>query len=221
MREGLQLGLAAADPHEIRRGVQDLAVALEAEHRTMARRWMPRDVSRSAWRHRRKMTPNEIRCLDLDEVRRRYDGGTTEVRRRSERTWSAVPPERLGWRPDLDAMSCIEMVRHVLEGEYLYLRMLRTRRSVDDSETPFTSAPHTTVAAELARARPHRRALLDHVRSLRAEEPRTVMIDRSDVGYVRSAGDFILRMAYHEAVHAGQRLGYLRAANAARPVIWD
>jgi hypothetical protein len=82
MREGLQLGLAAADPHEIRRGVQDLAVALEAEHRTMARRWMPRDVSRSAWRHRRKMTPNEIRCLDLDEVRRRYDGGTTEVRRR-------------------------------------------------------------------------------------------------------------------------------------------
>jgi hypothetical protein len=78
MREGLQLGLAAADPHEIRRGVQDLAVALEAEHRTMARRWMPRDVSRSAWRHRRKMTPNEIRCLDLDEVRRRYDGAASE-----------------------------------------------------------------------------------------------------------------------------------------------
>jgi hypothetical protein len=31
-----------------------------------------------------------------------------------------------------------------------------------------------------------------------------ISIDRSDVGYVRKAGDFILRMAYHEAVHAGQ-----------------
>jgi len=156
------------------------------------------------------MTPSEILCLNLEEVRRR-----------SERIWSVIPPERLGWRPDPDAMSCIEMVRHVLEGEYLYLRMLQARRSVDASETPFSSAPYTTVAAELARARPHRRALLDHVRSLTAEDLRCIMVDRSDVGYVRSAGDFILRMAYHEAVHAGQLLGYLRAANVARPVIWD
>lgn len=30
-REGLQLGFAAVGPHEIRRGVQDLAIALEQE----------------------------------------------------------------------------------------------------------------------------------------------------------------------------------------------
>jgi hypothetical protein len=46
-------------------------------------------------------------------------------------------------------------------------------------------------------------------------------VDRSDVGYIRTFGDFILRIGYHEAVHAGQLLGYLRMMNAPRPVIWD
>jgi hypothetical protein len=48
----------------------------------------------------------------------------------------------------------------------------------------------------------------------------TVAIDRSDVGYVRKAGDFILRIAYHEAVHAGQMLQYLRMAGGGRPTVW-
>ena len=49
----------------------------------------------------------------------------------------------------------------------------------------------------------------------------TISIDRSDVGYVRKAGDFILRIAYHEAVHAGQMLQYLRMAGVERPSVWD
>lgn len=47
------------------------------------------------------------------------------------------------------------------------------------------------------------------------------MIDRSDVGYRRLLGDMLLRVAYHEAVHAGQLLDYLRTACVERPNIWD
>ena len=41
LREGLQLGFAAVDAQEIRRGVRELAIALEAQskkHRLAARR---------------------------------------------------------------------------------------------------------------------------------------------------------------------------------------
>ena len=38
---------------------------------------------------------------------------------------------------------------------------------------------------------------------------------------VRTIGDFVLRMAYHELVHTGQLLSYLRRMNVPRPEIWD
>ena len=42
-----------------------------------------------------------------------------------------------------------------------------------------------------------------------------------DVTGRNSAGDFLLRAAYHEAVHAGQMLDYLRTMGVARPSVWD
>ena len=49
----------------------------------------------------------------------------------------------------------------------------------------------------------------------------SIEIDRSDVGYKRRLGDFLLRAIYHEAVHCGQLLAYLRAMGVVRPKIWD
>jgi len=49
----------------------------------------------------------------------------------------------------------------------------------------------------------------------------TVQIDRSESGYVRSLGDMLLRIAYHEAVHTGQLLDYLRTADIERVRVWD
>ena len=118
-------------------------------------------------------------------------------------------------------MTFIETVRHVLEGEYLYGQMLEKRRSVSDEATPFTHRAFTTIEDEISFADPFRKALLQLVESYAPEELDTVKVDRSDKGYVRSAGDFILRMTYHEAVHTGQLLGYLRLMGAARPAIWD
>ena len=36
-----------------------------------------------------------------------------EVRRRSIKVWSEIPEDFLHWKPDNEAMSCLEMVRHV------------------------------------------------------------------------------------------------------------
>ena len=144
-----------------------------------------------------------------------------EVRRRSVKVWRGIPAERLQWKPDAEAMTCIEMVRHVLEGEWLYMQMLRSGGSLESEESPFNPRPYTDVAAELAFAGPYRKEFLKLVASYTAEELNTRKVDRSDRGYVRTFGDFILRMAYHESVHAGQLLGYLRAMNAPRPNIWD
>ena len=58
--------------------------------------------------------------------------------------------------------------------------------------------------------------LIELVGSYAAEELRTVRVSRPERGYVREAGDFVLRIAYHESVHAGQMLGYLRAMGVDR-----
>jgi uncharacterized damage-inducible protein DinB len=144
-----------------------------------------------------------------------------EVRRRSLKVWRSVPPDRLHWSPDAGAMTCIEMIRHVLEGEFLYMSMLKSGGSLGSEETPFTGRRSESVEDEVSFAAPFREAFLDVVRSYTVEQLTTRTVDRSDKGYMRPAGDFILRMAYHESVHTGQLLAYLRAMNVARPNIWD
>jgi uncharacterized damage-inducible protein DinB len=144
-----------------------------------------------------------------------------EVRRRSLKVWRGIPADRLSWRPDPDAMSCQEMVRHVLEGEYLYMLMIRARRNVPQDDTPFSRRAYTTVEDEIEFARPYRAEFESLVSSIPAADLTTVTIERPDAGYKRQLGDFLLRVAYHEAVHCGQLLGYLRTMGADRPRIWD
>lgn len=156
------------------------------------------------------MNANEILILNLEEVRRR-----------SVKIWRDVPDDKLNWKPDAETMSCIEMVRHVLKGEWAYMQMLRAGKSVDTEDSPFYPREFTDVSAELEIAEPYRKEFLALVKSYAPEELASRKIDRSDVGYVRTYGDFILRIAYHETVHAGQLLGYLRTMNAPRPNIWD
>lgn len=155
------------------------------------------------------MSGAEVLCLNL-----------METRRRSIRIWRAIPLSFSDWRPDPNAMSCFEMVRRVLEADYLYGQMVCQRRSCR-SASPFVDRRFDDVEAALAFAHPYRESLLETVRQLSEEDLNTISIDRSDVGYIRKAGDFILRIAYHESVHAGQMLQYLRMAGVERPSIWD
>jgi uncharacterized damage-inducible protein DinB len=156
------------------------------------------------------MTTTETLLLNLEEIRRR-----------SLIVWRGIPPDSVHWKPDDAAMTCIETVRHVLEGEFLYTAMLNVRRSVPDDATPFTGRPFTTVDDEIAFALPFRGTLIRLVQSFRPEELTMLKVDRADKGYTRTLGDFILRMGYHEAVHTGQLLAYLRAMGVPRPNVWD
>jgi uncharacterized damage-inducible protein DinB len=156
------------------------------------------------------MTANELLVMNLEEVRRR-----------SLKVWQGIPLDRMHWKPDAQAMDCIEIVRHVLEGEFLYMSMLEAGRSVAADQSPFATRPYIDVTTEVEFASPYRKRLLDQVRSYSSDELSTKTIDRSDKGYVRTIGDFVLRMAYHESVHTGQLLSYLRRMNVPRPEIWD
>jgi uncharacterized damage-inducible protein DinB len=156
------------------------------------------------------MNSTELLILNLEEVRRR-----------SVLVWRAIPSDHLHWKPDAEAMSCVEAVRHVLEGEWFYMQMLRCGSSLQSEESPFKPRPYTSIEDEVGFAEPHRRDFLGLVSSYTSEDLSTKKVDRSDKGYVRTVGDFTLRVAYHESVHTGQLLGYLRAIGASRPSIWD
>lgn len=146
-----------------------------------------------------------------------------EVRRRSIKVWTSIPKEKLDWRPDSEAMTCGEMIRHVIEGEYLYHQILENHGSLslDDLYNPYESKDFTTVEEELEFAQPYRQKFLNFIKSLNNDDLNNIKIDRSDVGYIRPLGDMLLRIAYHESVHTGQLLDYLRTARVERTNIWD
>jgi hypothetical protein len=144
-----------------------------------------------------------------------------EVRRRSIKVWKEIPVHLLDWKPDQEALSMKEMIRHVLDSEYYYHLCILNRGSLETYESPFEKRSFTTVDDELDFNQPYRDKFLTTIKTFAEADFSNIKIDRSDVGYVRSLGDMLLRVAYHEAVHTGQMLDYLRTANSKRAHIWD
>ncbi|WP_274364563.1 DinB family protein [Paenibacillus thermotolerans] len=146
-----------------------------------------------------------------------------EVRRRSIKVWNGIPQQMLNWKPDENALTCSEMIRHVLEGEFLYHRILigRGSKALSQISNPYEGRQFTSVEDELAFARPYREEFIRYIKSVNVTDLESVNIDRSDVGYVRTLGDMLLRIAYHESVHTGQLLDYMRTMKVDRPKIWD
>ncbi|HDR8250494.1 TPA: DinB family protein [Bacillus luti] len=145
----------------------------------------------------------------------------TEVRRRSIKIWKTIPSDKLDWKPDKKAMTCLEMIRHVLESEHYYHLAIENRGSLKEYNSPFENRPFLSVEDELDFAEIYHKQFLDTVRSFSNEDLNTIKIDRSNVGYIRSLGDMLMRIAYHEGVHTGQMLDYMRTMKIERPNIWD
>ncbi|WP_339184323.1 DinB family protein [Oceanobacillus sp. FSL W7-1293] len=158
------------------------------------------------------MNTNELITLNFEEVRRR-----------SEKVWRAIPEELLQWRPDENAISCSEMIRHVLEGEFLYHQIIigRGSRALTNISNPFEDRVFTTVDDELEFAQKYRNEFIKYIKAIHVNDLENIEIDRSDVGYKRKLGDMLLRIAYHESVHTGQLLSYMRTMGVKRPNIWD
>jgi uncharacterized damage-inducible protein DinB len=144
-----------------------------------------------------------------------------EVRRRSIKVWKSISEEHLYWRPDPAAMSCFQMIRHVLESENIYHHIILHRGVLGDYESPLTGNPYISVDDELRNAQPYREKFLKMVHGFSLKDLEEIQIIRKEKNQQRKLGDYLLRTAYHESVHTGQLLDYLRTLNAPRAVIWD
>ena len=156
------------------------------------------------------MTQTEILIMNFNEIRRR-----------SIKLWTGITPENYFWKPDSQAMSCLEMVRHVLEGEHLFHKIVENRGNLGDYVSPWENRPYTDLQDELDFAQPFREKFLEAVKKFTPEEFDSIEIIRAEKGQRRKLGDYLLRIAYHESVHTGQMLAYLREIGIERPVIWD
>ena len=156
------------------------------------------------------MTSTEIILLNFEEIRRR-----------SIKLWNGLTPEHYNWRPDEKAMTCLEMVRHVLEAEHLFHKIVDNRGNLGDYISPWENRPYSNIQDELNFAKPFREKFFQTILSFTADELNTIEIIRSEKGQRRKLGDYLLRIAYHESVHTGQMLNYFRAIGIERPLIWD
>ncbi len=145
----------------------------------------------------------------------------SETRRRSINLWEGIPDEYLNWKPDKDAFTIIEMIRHVLEGEHLFHRIIENRGNLGDYQSPWKDLKYKNLQNELQFAENFRNEFLSMIKGFSESDLDTVKIERKEVGQSKKLGDYLNRMVYHESVHTGQLLSYLRIIGIDRPQIWD
>ena len=145
----------------------------------------------------------------------------SEIRRRSIKLWNGIPNEYLNWKPDEKAFTIIEMIRHVLEGEHLFHRIIMNRGNLGDYKSPQENLDYSDLKSELDFSEKYRMEFLDMISGLKETDLENVRIERKEVGQSKKLGDYLNRIAYHEAVHTGQMLDYLRTVGIERPKIWD
>ncbi|WP_109299429.1 DinB family protein [Aquimarina sp. AU474] len=145
----------------------------------------------------------------------------SEIRRRSIKLWKSIPKEHYQWRPDKNAMSIIEMIRHVLETEHLYHVIIQRRGNLGAYQSPWEDLEYKDLQHELEFSETYRTSFIDMILSFTEENIENIVINRTEVNQKKQLGDYLMRTAYHESVHTGQLLDYLRSANIDRPIIWD
>ncbi len=144
-----------------------------------------------------------------------------EIRRRSVKLWSGIPDEFLNWKPDDNAFTSIEMIRHVLEGEHLFHKIIENKGDLGNYQSPWNGLKYSDLKNELDFSEKYRADFLSMIYNLSESDLENNKIDRKEVGQHKKLGDYLNRIAYHEAVHTGQILSYLRTIGIDRPQIWD
>lgn len=143
-----------------------------------------------------------------------------EIRRRSILLWQSLPVEYYEWKPDAEAMSASGMIRHVLEADYGWNIIVNQGR-MENYNTPWENRVFTNVQEELEFAAPYRNKFLESVGKFTDEEIQNTMIIHPGNSEPKNLGKYLLRIGYHESVHAGNFLTYLRLMGLERPNIWD
>lgn len=145
----------------------------------------------------------------------------SETRRRSVKLWEGIPNEFLNWKPDKKAFSIIEMIRHTLEGEHLFHIIIKNRGDLGNYESPWKNIEYSDLKNELNIAEKYRKNFINMIKTLNEFDLEKTRIERKEVGQSKNLGDYLNRIAYHESVHTGQMLSYLRTLGVKRPLIWD
>jgi len=108
-----------------------------------------------------------------------------------------------------------------MESENIYHHIILHRGELGDYESPLTGNPYVSIEDELKQAQPYREKFLKMVHAFSQKDLDEVYITRKEKKQHRRLGDYLLRVAYHESVHTGQLLDYLRTLKVARADIWD
>ncbi len=145
----------------------------------------------------------------------------SETRRRSIKLWNEIPSSFFSWRPDKNAFSIIEMIRHTLESEHLFHVIIQNRGNLGGYKSPWNNLDYSDLKNEFDITKEHRENFISMVKSLTESDLDNIIIKRSEVGQIKKLGDYLNRIVYHESVHTGQMLSYLRILGIERPLVWD
>lgn len=157
------------------------------------------------------MDAKALILLDLKETRRRFIKAA-----------SSIPDRFIHWQPDAEALSVGQMIRHVLEHDYYWHMILTERRLPTEEETAsLQDRPYTSIQDEVERSEAHHFRFLSYVESLDVRTFETLLIRWPHRPIERYLGDALERKSYHDAVHTGQLLQYMRMLQLSRPDIWD
>lgn len=155
------------------------------------------------------MTQTEIILLNFNEIRRK-----------SIKLWKGLPKSHYNWKPDNNAMTAIEMIRHVLQADYGW-NIVVNQGDMTNYKTPWENRPFVSVTDELEFAEPYRQKFLESVSKFSETKLNEAQVIHPGNGEIKNLGKYLLRIGYHESVHAGQFLSYLRTMQINRPEIWD
>ena len=144
----------------------------------------------------------------------------TEIRRRSIKLWNGLPEKYYNWKPDEKAMSASEMIRHVLEADYGWNLIIK-QGDMTNYKTPWENRAFISLTDELEFAEPYRKTFIESIEHFSDKELNETEIVHPGNGDKKILAKYLLRIGYHESVHAGQFLSYLRAMKIDRPNIWD
>lgn len=144
----------------------------------------------------------------------------TEIRRKSIKIWQALPSSHYHWKSDETAMTASQVIRHVLEADYGW-NIIIQNGSMAHYKTPWGDRPFISLTDELEFAEPYRRTFLESVSQFSDTELAETEVIHPGNGSRKNLGQYLLRIGYHEAVHAGHFLSYLRQMSIHRPDIWD
>lgn len=157
------------------------------------------------------MDAKELILLDLKETRRRF-----------LKVANSISNEYLTWKPDARAFTIGQMIRHVLLHDYSWFKILTENRlPTEEEKNPLWEVPYTNVQDEIDRFRPYHEQFMAFVVSLDIKDFDSKLIKWPHRPIERYLGDALERKSYHDAVHTGQLLQYLRMLQIERPDIWD